>query len=72
MAVDRPEKPDVMLEGQGMNPTAGLDLAHKYPSVLVQLHCQACWQAGRGVCSCPDSTDAALHSVIQIVGTGVS
>lgn len=69
MAVDCPEKP---LEGQGMYPTAGLDLAHKYPSVLVQLHCQACWQAGRGACSCPDSTDAALHSVIQIVGTGAS
>lgn len=72
VAVDCPEKPAVILEGQGMYPIAGLDLAHKYPSVLVQLHCQACWQAGRGACSCPDFTDAASHSVTQIVGTGVS
>lgn len=71
-AVGCPEKPTVILEGQGIYPTAGLDLAHKYPSVLAQLHGQACRQAGRGSCSCPDSTDAAVGSVIQTVGTGVS
>lgn len=51
--------------------TAALDLANKYPSVLVQLHCHACWQPGRGACPHPDSADAALPSVIQVVGTGV-